>query len=127
MNPIHLFLLVAATWRMTSLVCNEEGPFAIFEKNRQWFRRMHKTHAWFRATHLYNGVRCEWCTSIWVAFPFLAAYTIWPEYVIWYATALTLSAGTIVVKYIVQTLSAMKEYYENIAKVYDAHDDRQSD
>ena len=108
MNTTHILLLVAATWRMASLICNEEGPFDIFGANRRAFRRLHKRSAFFRATHLNSGINCEWCVSVWLAFPFLAMYTLYPQATIWYATALTLSTGTIFTKFVIQTLEALK-------------------
>lgn len=76
-NLEQLVFLSFATWRISSLLVNEEGPFKVFV----WFRE--KTHS------LGGLLDCLWCTSVWVAMP-VAALTFgkpWWRIVAWLAVA----------------------------------------
>src|SRR5690606_33513915 len=66
-NPLDLLLLALATWRLTSLLVQEAGPFRVF----QWMRK-----------HIPHGglLECIWCCSVWCAalLVLVYGYVQWP-------------------------------------------------
>ncbi len=65
---MNLFLLLSlATWRFSSLLADEDGPFEIFEKIRTFLgvRTDPKTGKQFFMNSIAKGVVCVWCNSIW--------------------------------------------------------------
>jgi hypothetical protein len=54
---VNLLRLILATWRLTSLLVQERGPDAVFERIRDHYR----------GTEVGMALSCVWCTSLWVA------------------------------------------------------------
>lgn len=52
-------LSALATWRLSSLLVNEDGPAHVFKRLRVWA----ELHSGFLADLL----ACVWCCSVWVA------------------------------------------------------------
>ena len=50
----------AATWRLTALLVDEDGPFDVFRRLRTW--------AGMNSKLLGGLLDCFWCTSVWIAF-----------------------------------------------------------
>lgn len=77
-NPLDLLLLALATWRLTSLLVQENGPAGTLK----WARE-----------HLPHGgvLDCIWCCSIWCAALLVVVY----GYVQWPVWILAVSAGAI--------------------------------
>lgn len=72
MNEMVLVIIgVLATWRLTSLLHYEEGPFKVFERFRDkigaFQERTHETPIGLRYLGIGNLVSCFWCLSVWVA------------------------------------------------------------
>lgn len=112
------FIIAAlACWRLSSLLANEAGVFYVFHKIRKLAERLERRTRFWRAFHLSEGVGCEWCNSVWFG-TIIAA--VWfnsePSFTPLYALAL--SAGAIMVKYVVQTLQALKENIEAMNRYY---------
>lgn len=57
-----LVLGCLATWRLTSLLSLEAGPFHALLKFRSWVRREAPKKA-----HLGEGVTCPYCSSVWMS------------------------------------------------------------
>lgn len=105
---ISLALLIAATWRLASLLANEEGPHMIFHKLRKLFQRLDRKWRWFRHSRLSHGIECEYCNSIWIGTLFTIAYgLIYPGSISglgWFVLPLSLSAGSILFKHVTNLL-----------------------
>jgi hypothetical protein len=56
-----LLLYSLATWRISSLLCNEDGPADIFKRLRA---------AVCRSPFLSGLLSCVWCCSVWVGLVF---------------------------------------------------------
>jgi hypothetical protein len=54
---LRLLRLILATWRITSLLVQEAGPYHIFAR----LRDQHRDNEFGKA------LQCIWCTSVWVA------------------------------------------------------------
>ncbi len=51
---------VLATWRLSKMITEEEGPFMIFTRLRSTFPSDGK-HGWIG-----RGLYCMWCVSVWI-------------------------------------------------------------
>jgi len=78
---LTLFLILCLTaWRISSLLAFERGPYAIFEKLREWAnKRDNKAKSksltsWLieneDESELSQGLSCLWCNSVWGATAF---------------------------------------------------------
>ncbi len=85
-------LLTLATWRLASLLVNEEGPFHIFEKLR-WWAGIRKEE--IRDGFLAGVFSCVWCCSLWVGGAWTLAWILFPGAVEWLALPFALSAAAI--------------------------------
>jgi hypothetical protein len=110
MTLTTLILLIAATWRISSLVANESGPFKIFEKFRLYCENLCKSNRFCASLGLYEGVTCEWCNSIWIGaiITVLCAQFVRLSVPELLGLPLALSTGAIVIKYLVQNLENPK-------------------
>lgn len=97
-----LLLLGLATWRLTSLLVNEDGPFDLFVKLRWLLGVRFDEQSQRQGTNmLAKGLLCIWCTSIWVAAGWAGLFTIATEASRLLALPLALSAAAIVVERLV--------------------------
>jgi len=69
----NLILLAIATWRLSSLIRDEDGPYDIFDRFRNYAGI---TEVWdidgerellSNGTLLADIIKCFWCLSVWVA------------------------------------------------------------
>ena len=64
----EIVLLVAATWRVTSLLVNEDGPFDLFMRFREWAGVYYPLNESNQPVYpLGHLLSCFYCTSVWVA------------------------------------------------------------
>jgi len=111
-NTTDALVLVLATWRLSSLLADEDGPFKFLERIRTWmgvritvdehgneervvpdaprgfFHAIRKTIA--------DGMLCRWCSSVWLGILLTAIYFIWSG-IVWLAFPLALSTLAIMV------------------------------
>lgn len=101
MNPEHLFVLSLATWRLSNLLVNEDGPFDLFAKVRAVFdiRVDPETKEFYllKPNVIGDMLLCIMCTSIWVAAAMTLAYLLLPVLTFWFALGLSLSTVTCVI------------------------------
>ena len=99
MQPLDIIILTLATWRITSLIATERGPYAIFEKFRN---RLGITTTAIPESEAGKLFSCIMCLSIWVAFVAVGAYcALGRDVVFWLSLPLALSAGAIIVDRVV--------------------------
>lgn len=80
---LRLLRLILATWRLTSLLVQEVGPYRVFVRLR----------AAQRDTEIGAALECVWCTSVWAALFIVLLDHICPAAV----DVLAFSAGAIAV------------------------------
>lgn len=98
MSIIDFLILSLATWRVSSLLVEEEGPHCIFSKLRDWIDVKEdeegNRHGENELGYVFS---CIWCMSLWVG---LAWFTFWllaPRPAVFVATPLALTAlGTVI-------------------------------
>lgn len=117
MNFFTFFVLGLACWRLASLAANENGAWHIFKRFRTWTLRHVATHprGFLARFHFDEGLHCEWCNSIWFGAGITAGWLYFGEVFIWlFCLPLALSAFAITMKYVIQTLEQVREYYERL-------------
>jgi hypothetical protein len=80
---IRLIRLMLATWRVTSLLVNEPGPYRVFARLREGQRD----------NEVGKALECVWCTSVWVAI----AIVILDRYCPTFIDMLAASTGAILI------------------------------
>ncbi len=96
MNSLHLIILSLATWRLSSLLTAEEGPYKIFGKLRESVGVYYIGDRVDAETELAKLFSCTWCLSIWIGAIASVAYVIY-EPIVWIVMPLALSAAAIIV------------------------------
>jgi hypothetical protein len=95
----ELVTLVLATWRLSSLLAQEAGPFDAFARLRLavgvWYDDDGEPHG---RSVLAQGITCVWCNSVWVGVVLALAWRFAPVAAFWVALPLALSAGAVVVQ-----------------------------
>lgn len=99
MNTIDLFVFGLATWRVSSLLVNERGPFDVFLRFRRMAGITHDPEG--RVEIIPDGflpgvLSCVWCASIWVGFLWIMFYTLLQGVAYFLGYAFALSALAIV-------------------------------
>lgn len=115
-TTIQLVLFIAATWRLSNLLANEDGPFHMFKTLRSKIARIEvksrRKNGIISKLHLYEGVHCEYCNSVWFGSFFAAAYLIAPNVALALAFPLALSTGAILIKKVVFVLGGIDTYFD---------------
>lgn len=111
-STIELVLLVAAVWRLSNLLANEEGPYMIFYKFRKWAERSRAR--WVRRSRFATLLKCEYCNSVWFGGFFFTLYLIFPAVAIVLAGPLALSTGAILIKKVVFVLGGIDTYFDKL-------------
>lgn len=83
MTTLDFVLACLATWRVSSLLVREEGPYALFALARRALA----------TTVIGRALECFYCTSLWVAGP-IALWLVGPTRA-WAMTWLALSGAAI--------------------------------
>jgi hypothetical protein len=114
----HLVLLIAATWRLANLLANEDGPFHAIKKLRSKIARIEvksrRKDGFISKLHLYEGVNCEYCNSVWFGSLFTVLYLISPNVALTLALPLALSTGAILIKKVVFVLGGIDTYFDKL-------------
>ncbi len=58
---LRFILLILMVFRVTLMITTENGPAWIFKHFRQSVKRGTP-----KATHLDEGITCNWCVSVWI-------------------------------------------------------------
>lgn len=99
MTIITLLILILATWRISLLFVNEDGPFGMFEWLRYWTGVKYNEKREPFGTGLISDIlSCVWCLSVWVGVIITIFYLIVPDYTTWLCLPFALSAGAIIVE-----------------------------
>lgn len=93
-----IVILVLATWRLTSFLHAERGPFDIFVRIRTRFGIVHDDEHFpvgYPDTFIGNLMACYWCLSVWVAIGVWIAYLLFPIGTLILCTPFAISGGAI--------------------------------
>lgn len=119
MSTTDFFFLALAVWRVVNLICNETGPFAMFEHIRGWTKHHEETRpsSLLAKFHVHELNTCEWCLSMWVGAFTTVTYWKFPVPTMWIAYALSLSTCTIVLKYVVHLIQNAESLLDTQKKI----------
>lgn len=98
MDTLHFIILALATYRISSLFVNEDGPFDVF----LWIRdRVGVRHNEYGQAYGLNvigeALACIWCFSVYAGIGWAVLYYYYPLTAYWLALPLALSAVTMIV------------------------------
>jgi hypothetical protein len=117
-TTIQLVLFIAAVWRLSNLLANEDGPFHFVKTLRSKIARAEvrsrRKNGFISKLHLYEGVNCEYCNSIWFGTFFAVLYLVAPTVAFTLALPLALSTGAIIIKKVVFVLSGIDTYFDKL-------------
>lgn len=101
MRIVELIVFGLATWRIASLLVNEDGPWFMFYRLRERVGIGHDAQRRILTIpdrFLAQVLSCVWCCSIWVGFGWLGFWWLFPEVVLKLATAFSFSAVAIMIE-----------------------------
>lgn len=110
LGTLEFVIFSLAIWRLSSLFANEEGPFLIFGRLRLYCEKLSNNNLLCKAFHLYEGLCCEWCNSIWFAFPLSLIFerSIFNNFFV----PLAASTCVILLKHVRELIEGVKNAYE---------------
>lgn len=95
---MHYLLLAFATWRISSLLVNEDGPYAMFARLRALVGVRHNDEFQPVAGNVVAGAfMCVWCMSVWVGLALSLLSWFAPDVAAWIVLPMALSAAAIVI------------------------------
>ncbi len=98
MTIFELLLISLATWNVSSLLVQEDGPFLMFARLRNKFGVMISAEG---ITYAENGLGeiflCLWCMSRWVAIFFIVLYWFFPIFTLGLCAILSVSTMAILI------------------------------
>lgn len=98
MPLLDIALLALATWRISSLLANEEGPGGMLERLRLAVGvRYDEASERVAGNVLASEMMCQWCNSIWVGAAWTVFYVLAPVWAVRCALPFALSTGTILI------------------------------
>jgi hypothetical protein len=75
---LEFVVLALATWRVTSLLVWEDGPFEVFARLRHGLGvRYNESNVAYGTNWLAKGVVCPACASVWFGIGWAIAYVLW--------------------------------------------------
>jgi hypothetical protein len=98
MTSLIFLILALATWRVSSLLTQEPGPFHIFEKMRKQLGIVHDDSGrpiMIPGKFLPELFSCVWCLSIYVGFWWFLMWSLWPPF-LWVAIVFALSGAAVI-------------------------------
>lgn len=117
---LTVLLLGLATWRVSSLLVNEDGPWRVFRRMRRLARAGEWSQAGLDAGRLssdevewvmmqagrpegfFSGLlSCIWCVSVWVSALVVIMWLIWPHLAITACLVLAISAMAILIERVI--------------------------
>lgn len=98
-------ILILATWRLTSLLNREQGPYNILGRLR-WLIgiRVDDIGQTYGITELARMIMCPFCCSIWIGCGFSISYWLIPDITVMLAFPFALSGGAMIIEILVSKL-----------------------
>lgn len=79
MGIVELIVLCLATWRISSLLCDEEGPWNVFSRLRNKVGvKYNEANELYATNEIAKAFMCLWCISIYVSGIVIILYLLMP-------------------------------------------------
>ncbi len=104
-NFLEVILFGLATWRISSLIVHEDGPWSVFRKLRERAGIVHDEGGEILVVpekFLAGVLSCVWCSSIWVAAGLMLAWLLLPMFIGLFAAVMVFSAVAILMEKVVR-------------------------
>lgn len=90
---MDFIILALATFRISHLVADEDGPWGLFEwiRGKIGVRRDEKGEP-YGTNNFAVGLVCQWCNSIWIGVVLMLLYIYTKQITVWVCFPLALSA-----------------------------------
>ena len=96
---LGMLIVALATWRITSLFVNEDGPFDVFANLRARVGVYYDEYSVARGKNVVaSALTCVWCTSPYVALILVCAWIYQPLYAILVFLPFAISAVAILIE-----------------------------
>ena len=104
MKAIEVVVLALATWRISSLLGQEDGPFEVLGKLRYRLGERYDDHSnpiverlgqkWYHRLiyEFVDQLTCLWCCTLWVGLSVTVLYLVFPTVTVYLALPFALSA-----------------------------------
>ena len=105
---MDFLILSLATFRISNLIADEDGPFKLFE----WIRgkigvRRDEMGKNYGTNNFAVGVACVWCNSVWIGVALTGLYMYSSQITVWVAFPLALSTVALIID---ELTKALKRY-----------------
>lgn len=98
-NFLHLVILSLSTWRISSLVAQEHGPFDVFGRLRDKLGVVYDLEGTPAGTNeVSRAIICVWCNSLWIGLAWYVMYYLDPVATITVAMPFALSALAVLIE-----------------------------
>jgi hypothetical protein len=96
---MDFLILALATFRISSLIADEDGPLGLFEWLRSRIGVERDTQGKTYGTNNFSvGLVCQWCNSIWIGVILMLLYMTTKQITVWICFPLALSAVTMILE-----------------------------
>lgn len=96
MNPLELVLGAVATWRISHMLLNENGPFEVFRHAREMLGVQYSEFDESKVIAFkYEITTCIWCLSMWIGGFVTAGLWLWPGVFAWLLLPYVFSAFSV--------------------------------
>ncbi len=106
---MDILILALATWRISSLLVNEAGPWDVFSRLRRRIGVVYDVNGEAHGTNVASkALTCMWCTSPYVGAAWMAFYWLRSGYAFWAALPFALSAGAVIINEVLEWLEQVR-------------------
>jgi len=99
MDPIDFIVVALATWRLTSLLVWEAGPWDVLFRLRHFFGVRYDEQSARYSNHVVGkALICPWCASVWVGLASATLYLTFPASTMMVCLPLALSAVVVLLE-----------------------------
>lgn len=105
MRIIELIIFSLATWRLASLLTQEDGPFFLLRRLRELVGIGHDSDGVVMSipeSFLGELLSCVWCSSIWIACGWVLFWWIAPQVALGIASIFAISTGAVIIEHCVR-------------------------
>ena len=100
-----LIILCLATWRLSVLIMDDEGPYGVLERMRHVFGIRYNEYSQRYGLNTWaQGLLCTYCNTVWIGLILAIVYLISPPVAVAIGLPFALSAFAIIVGKVVDKI-----------------------